>query len=417
MAGPDYLRRTAITRLSVSEREADLLEETIVEWQRGANIATSVGWTNSVTDKRRLQSLCYDDIRDQTDLGSQHTILACFQAAEALKGIHTRKQEGREYSMPEFTSPTVTYDAKTMTLFDDGTVSLATTASRIRCELVLPEDEEGYQYQYLDSEEWQITESTLTARDGEYYLHLGFRKHSSESETDTAEDRTVLGVDLGIENLAVTSTAHFESGRQLLHEHREYEKVRKGLQRTGTESARRTIVRRGDREKRHNRDYLHRVSNRILREASKYDCTHIVFEDLTYIRDAMASSPRFQQWAHRQLVRYVSYKAEEQGIEVEFVDPQNTSRRCCDCGYTSQNNRVNREVFECKSCGSTANADYNAAKNIGWKFVRCGQQHSQRTGDSQLALKSGTVKPNRGFAPYPSVDSGVEAENTDKPAS
>jgi len=46
------------------------------------------------------------------------------------------------------------------------------------------------------------------------------------------------------------------------------------------------------------------------------------------------------------------------------------------------------------------------------RYVRRGQQSSRRTGDSQLALKSGTVKPNAGFTGYPD---GFEAEFTDKP--
>ncbi len=46
------------------------------------------------------------------------------------------------------------------------------------------------------------------------------------------------------------------------------------------------------------------------------------------------------------------------------------------------------------------------------RYVRRGQQSSQRTGNSQLALKSGTLKPNAGFTGYPD---GFEAEFTDKP--
>lgn len=63
-------------------------------------------------------------------------------------------------------------------------------------------------------------------------------------------------------------------------------------------------------------------------------------------------------------------------------------------------------------CESEANADYNAAKNIGMLYVRRGQQSSRRTGDSQLALKSGTVTPSGGFTAYPDE---FEAEFTDKP--
>jgi IS605 OrfB family transposase len=412
VADDDYLRRTAITRLSVSDEQAELLEDTIDEWRTGANIATDIGWGHYETAKRKLQSLAYDDIRSQTRLGSQHAILACFQAAQALKGVDKRKQQDRSYSKPEFTAPTVTYDANTMTLFDDNTVSLATTDSRVRCELVLPEDEDGYQHQYLDSDRWEVTESTLTTRDGDYFLHLGFRKPNPDADESPAEDRTVLGVDLGIENLAVTSTAHFESGQELLHEHREFERVRGGLQETGTESAHRTLVQRGNREERYNRDHLHRASNRVLAEAIAYDCTHIAFEDLTHIRDSMPSQRKFHQWAHHQLVQYVEYKAGAIGIEVVYVNPENTSKRCCECGHTSDGNRTVREFFECESCGATANADYNAAKNVGWRFVRRGLHDSRRTGDSQLALKSGTVKPNRGFVSHSEMES--EAESTDK---
>jgi len=216
VANGDYLRRTAITRLSVSPEQADLVEDTIDEWRTGANIATDIGWEYYETAKRELQSLAYDDVRDHTRLGSQHVILACFQAAQALKGVDECKQQGRNYSKPTFTAPTVKYDANTMTLFDDDTVSLATTDSRVRCELVLPDDEDGYQYQYLDSDEWEVAESTLTVRDGDYFLHLGFRKPKPDADESPAEDRTVLGVDFGIENLAVTSTTHFESGQELL---------------------------------------------------------------------------------------------------------------------------------------------------------------------------------------------------------
>jgi IS605 OrfB family transposase len=410
VASDEYLRRTAITRLSVSPAQAERLEETIDEWRRGANLATDIGWQHDETVQRKLQSLAYDEIRDETSLGSQHTILACFQASEAIKGVHERRSQGRPHSKPVFTAPTVTYDRKTMTLFGDGTVSLATTESRVRCELLLPDEEDGYQYQYLDSDEWEVTESTLTARDGEYFLHLGFRR--PKPECDTAENRTVLGVDLGIENLAVTSTAHFESGAEFRHEHREFERIRGNLQQTRTESAHRTLVQRAGREERYSRDYLHRVSNRILGEAREYDCTHIVFENLTHIRDSMPDARKFHQWAHRMLVQYVRYKARTFEIEVAFVDPKDTSRRCSECGHTSETNRTERDFFECRECGARANADYNAAKNVGLRFVRRGQQNSWRTGGGQLALKSGTVKPNDGFVPYSEQE--IEVESTDK---
>jgi len=406
----DYVRRTAITRLEVTDEQRDLLEETISEWKRGCQIATDIAW-GTCNAKSDVQPLAYDDVREHTDLGSQHAVLATHQAAQAITGCIELRSKGKKVSKPAFTAPTVNYDTRSMTLFDDDTVSLSTTESRVRCSLALPDADDGYQRQYLDSDEWSVTESTLTARDGDYFLHIGFRRPKNDAERNTAEDGTVLGVDLGIENLAVTSTAYFFSGRELTHDLREFEKVRAGLQQTGTRSAHRTLEQLSGRQLRYIRDVLHRASNAIVDEALRYECDVIAFEDLTHIRERTGASWG-HKWAFRTLYEQVEYKAEAVGISVKQVGSAYTSKRCAECGFTADENRLARNDFRCQKCGSEANADYNAAKNIGMRYVRRGQQSSRRTGDSQLALKSGTVTPNAGFTGYPD---GFEAEFTDKP--
>jgi transposase len=244
--------------------------------------------------KSDVQPLAYDDVREDTDLGSQHAILATHQAAQAITGCIEGRSNGKKVSKPTFTAPTVKYDTRTMTLFDDDTVSLSTTESRVRCDLALPDADDGYQQQYLHSDEWGVTESTLTARDGNYFLHIGFRRHKNDTERNTAEDGTALGVDLGIENLAATSTAYFFSGQELAHDLGEFEKVRTGLQQTGTRSAHRTLEQSSGRELRHVRDVLHQASNAIVNEALRYNCDVIAFEDLTHIRDRTGAS-----WGHK----------------------------------------------------------------------------------------------------------------------
>ncbi|WP_436346550.1 RNA-guided endonuclease InsQ/TnpB family protein [Natronorubrum sp. FCH18a] len=405
----DYVRRTAITRLEVTDEQRDLLESTISEWKRGCQIATDMAW-EKCNAKSDVQPLTYDDVREHTDLGSQHAILATHQAAQAITGCIERRSKGKKVSKPTFASPTVKYDTRTMTLFDDGTVSLSTTESRVRCQLALPDADDGYQRQYVDSDTWSVTESTLTARDGEYFLHIGFRRHKNDTERNTAEDGTVLGVDLGIENLAVTSTAYFFTGRELTHNLREFEKVRAGLQQTGTRSAHRTLEQSSGRELRYVRDVLHRASNAIITEALRHECDVIAFEDLTDIRDQTGASWG-HRWAFRTLYKQVEYKAEAVGVSVKQVGSAYTSKRCAECGFTADENRPTRNDFRCVKCESEANADYNAAKNIGMRYVRRGQQSSRRTGNSQLALKSGTVTPSGGFTAHPD---GFEAEFMDK---
>lgn len=404
MSEGSYLRRTAITRAVLTDEQQQLLDETISEWQTACNISSEIGWAHRETGKTELQNLAYDDVREQTRLGSQHAILAIQQAAAALAGTDKIEQLDENYktSRPEFTSDTVKYGRRTMTLFDGGTVSLATVEDRIRCPLALPDDEDGYQHQYLADEDWELTESTLCKRDGDYYLHLGFRKRKPKPKVDSMadnEDRTVLGVDLGIVNIATTSTAYFASGRELRHRHREFERIRANLQQTGTQSAHRTLQQMSGREFRYLRDELHQVANAIVDEALSHECEYIAFENLKHIRERSPPVQTFHKWAHRKLVNLVEYKAEAEGIKIEFVSAENTSRRCPECGHTSANNRVEQTTFECQKCGVTANADYVGAKNVGCRFVRRGLQPSRRTGDGQLALKSGALKPNQGFIP------------------
>jgi len=49
---------------------------------------------------------------------------------------------------------------------------------------------------------------------------------------------------------------------------------------------------------------------------------------------------------------------------VEQVNAAYTSQRCHACGYTAAESRESQARFVCRSCGHTAHADLNAARNI-----------------------------------------------------
>jgi IS605 OrfB family transposase len=398
----EYVRRTAVTRLSVSGEQRALLEATIDAYRDGCQIATDMAW-GRCNIKSDVQPLAYDSIREDTELGSQHAILATHQAAEAITGCHERRSKGLKASKPTFTAPTVIYDTRTMTLFEDNTVSLSTVEGRVRCQLVLPQDADGYQWQFLDDEGWELTESTLTARDGAYYLHMGFRRFRTEqereAENETAENGTVLGVDLGVNNIAVTSTGMFISGGELTHWQNEYEKRRGSLQQTGTRWAHENIQSVGRKETARFTILLHEASNAILAEARENDCTHIAFEDLTDIRERLPDATWQHRWAFHRLFEFVSYKAVEDGVTVQQVNPQYTSPKCShtDCGFTHEDNR-DGSTFECLKCGYTLDSDYNAAKNIAVKYAkRLRRSHKSSDGgvSVDIPLNSGSLTVER----------------------
>ena len=393
MSVDEFHRRTVITRLSVAADDESLLRETVDEWKCGCQLAVDKAW-NTCQSPTAVQQLAYDDIREQTTLGSQHAILACHQTAENIKSCISRRQNGKKASKPTYTTPTVTYDSRTLTVFPyREQVSLTTHGeySRVRADLLLPDSGDGYQYQFLRADSWEPAQSTLHYRGGEWYLHLGFRKPKLDAETETTENGTVLGVDLGVNQIAVTSTARFFSAGALNHNRREFERTRSGLQQTASRSTHRTLESLSGREREYTKHVLHSVANGIIEEAIQHDCDGIVFEQLEGIRDRLPNAAWHSQWAFDRLYTYVEYKAEVEGLFVDTTNPRNTSKRCAECGFVDDSNRPTRETFECQHCGNRNHADYNAAKNVADMYLRRGQQSSPRRGVSQYALKSGTV--------------------------
>ncbi|MBI3413693.1 MAG: transposase [Candidatus Aenigmarchaeota archaeon] len=78
----------------------------------------------------------------------------------------------------------------------------------------------------------------------------------------------------------------------------------------------------------------------------------------------------------------ISYKAEEAGCKVVFVDPKNTTKTCSDCG-TLVGKELCERTHNCPQCGLSIDRDLNAAKNI-LKIATAGQAGSNACGDGTI---------------------------------
>jgi IS605 OrfB family transposase len=393
------IRRTVVVKLAVPDERRPDLRETIERFRQATQMVVDHAFERDedgyvITSRQQLHKLTYQAVRAATD--DFHADLVCAarnHAADAVNGVVQAWQRGKKATKPEFTADTVVYNRNAATYYDDH-CTLATVNGRVTAEFILPAEGENPQTEYLRNDKWEIRESTLHYRNGDYYLHVGVVK---DNESKTAEGGTVLGVDLGVKMLAATSTGRLWSAGYLNHRRREYERIRGSLQQTGTESAHRTLNGLGDRESRWANDQLHCISKALVQEALAHDCSTIVFEDLTDIRERMPGVKAFHVWAFRQLYEYVEYKAAEFGITTTQVDPAYTSQRCSKCGHTARGNRTRQAEFCCQACGYEVHADYNAAKNIGLKHVHAGQKSPRGRATYQLALKSGTLNASDEF--------------------
>ena len=408
------VRRTVPVALNVNSDDAALLEETVDTFLLSAQYVVDHAFRGEyvTTSKTTLDDETYAEVREKTDGFNGGLVQAARnKAAEACKSVVARWKNGKKASKPRFTSPHVVYDHRTATFHDDY-VSLATTGGRIEADYVLPdEDSDTPHSEYLFSDEYEITGAELHSRDGDWVLHIHCKREveSDTSEKATTENGTVLGVDLGVNNLVVASTGTFWTGDEFDHWRREYEKRRGSLQQCGTRWAHENIQSVGRKEEGRFTLTLHRISNELVAEARENGCSVIAFEDLTGIRERTGASWG-HKWAFDRLYDYVDYKAEEHGIEVEQVAPGNTSRRCSHCGFTHPDNR-DSENFECLKCGYENHADYNAAKNIGLRYLRRNQTGGDGGAPLGVRLNSGTLNVNGGYSPGSSeARTGVHAE-------
>lgn len=408
------VRRTVPVALDVDSDDAALLEDTVDTFLWSAQYVVDHAFEGEyvTTSKIQLDEETYDDVREATDGFNGGLVQAARnKAAEACKSVVARWKNGKHASKPTFTSPHVVYDKRTATFHDDS-VSLATTEGRIEADYILPDEDSNTPHsEYFLSDEYEITGAELHYRDGNWVLHVHCKKdvETDTSDQATTENGTVLGVDLGVNTLAVTSTGTFWAGDELDHWRREYEKRRADLQQCGTRWAHQNIESVGRKEEDRFKLMLHRISNGLISEARENGCSVIAFEDLTDIRERTGALWG-HKWAFDRLYDYVEYKAEEYGITVEQVDPENTSRRCSHCGFTHPDNR-DCEAFECLECGYENHADYNAAKNIGLRYLRRNQTGGDGGAPLGVRLNSGIMNANGGYSPASDeAGTGIHAE-------
>jgi IS605 OrfB family transposase len=408
------LRRTVQVKLDVDGSDEERLRDTFRAFQEACQYTVDYAWNNRTDDshidtrKTWLHEQTYDDIKERTGLNTGLIQKARDYAVDSLQQVISRWKEGEQATKPTFQSWFVAYDYRTITYTDEG-CSLATVDGRVQADFLIDETGDNPQTEYL-SEEWERREATLHHRDGDYYLHISVLKEEDVGETESG---TVLGVDLNSTgSFAATSTGMFVGSSDYInHERDEYESRRASLQRNGSRRAHEVIERIGDRFSRWSNQKLHEWANEVVEEAVRYDCSTIVFEELDGIRERISNNKEFQQWAFNQFVAFVEYKAEEYGVSVESVNPEYTSQTCSRCGHTDRSNRRTKHDFECRECGYSVDADYNASKNVGLRYVRRVQKPDDGRATCQLALKSGTLKPSEGN----SSTERLEVEYMDKP--
>jgi putative transposase len=345
-------------KLHIDPATEAALWETLLQFTDCFNAVCTYGWEQNERNGTRLHRATYKSLRQaHPDLPAQLVVAARRKAGEALKSVQERKKQGRSVTCPQSPLCPVRYDARSYWVrLQDGCASLATTQGRVCVPFRLCD----YYTRYAH---WKPCSADLCFRDGAFSLHVVVEAESPEPVCEG-----VLGVDLGIVELATDSEGNSYSGEAVKAVRRRLKRLRSLLQKRDTKSAKRHLKKLRAKQSRFVKNTNHVVSKSLVRTAVQ-SRKALALEDLRCLRDRAETVSREMRWllgnwAFLQLRQFIAYKAEAAGVPVVLVDPRHSSRTCSVCGHCARENRKSQSQFHCQECGFEANADFNAAVNL-----------------------------------------------------
>jgi putative transposase len=382
--------RTIVVQLKPTPEQAQVLARTLKEHTACVNAVAREGFETKCSNGVELHKQTYYPLRAEfPDLPAQLVCAARVKATEAVKSaltwqkkhtvrypklVENARKRGKEppkfkpVRCPHSKLAPIRYDQRSYWVkWECLTCSLATVAGRVEMGFTVPK----YGASYVGG---KVCSADLCFRKGRYFLHIVV----TIPAPNVASSQEMIGVDLGLNRPAVTSTRHFLGDRRWKEQERRIFRLRRKLQSKGTKSAKRHLRKLSGKLFRQRRDHDHVLSKRIVQNA--LPGSTIMLENLTNIRDTSTmgrgkqhkpvdNKRRMHSWSFAQFHSFLSYKAEARGIAVVKIDPRHTSQTCSHCGHQARNNRRSQSLFLCRKCGYCLNADLNAAYNIKAKHL------------------------------------------------
>ena len=332
------VRTTAKIKIKTSPE----IIRTIKVYQKALQFCIDTSWNMRIKNNIKLHPFVYKSIRKK-GLQSQLAIACIKQACGIVKKAKFK---------PIINNFFMEYDFPRSASFKNNILSLAAVKGRVKIPFSVPACYEEY------FKSWKVCESILKIdKKGRCFFNFSFSKEVN-TEGSSLQAR-VLGIDLGINNLAVTSDNRF-FGKDIKQQRIKRDNLISELQAKGTRACKRKLKSLSGKWKQFMAFSNHNISKRIIEPLRSGDV--IIMEDLSNIRKTARYNKWVHKWAFRQMQSFIEYKAVRKGIRVVYINPAYTSKTCNRCHNfdTSRNNGF----FKCNICSHSIQSDINGARKI-----------------------------------------------------
>jgi putative transposase len=343
------MKLIANIKLLPTKEQEKALRETLERCNKACDWLSAKAWEACKFQQFALHKITYAECRESFDLSAQAAIRCIAKVADAYKLDRKCQRAFRKHSAQP-------YDDRIFRFVSGDAVSIWTLEGRIKVPFVCGERQRALLT-------YRKGEVDLMCVKGKWYLACV----CDVPDPDEIGIEDVLGVDLGIVNLAFDSNGTCYSGGDIERVRSNLAKRKASLQRKGTKAAKRRLKKLAGKQARFQKHTNHCISKALVCEAQRLHAA-IALEELKGIRSRVKARrkhrAKLHNWAFAQLRSFVGYKARIAGIPVLFVDPRYTSKGCRMCGTIDNKNRPNQSTFSCVSCSHTEHADLHAARNI-----------------------------------------------------
>lgn len=183
-----------------------------------------------------------------------------------------------------------------------------------------------------------------------------------------AEAAGKVGIDLGLTHFAILSSGEKVAAPNTFRKHeaklaklqRRLAKKQKGSARRA--KAKRKVARLHAKVADARRDFLHKLSTRLINENQVIAIESLAVSNMQKNR-CLAKSISDASWS--EFVRQLEYKAQWYGRTLIGIDRwYPSSKRCSDCGHTVSKLPLSVREWVCPECGTIHDRDINAARNV-----------------------------------------------------
>jgi putative transposase len=333
----------------------DELKNLLEDFREMVNFCIDYAYRRRITSYAKLRKGVYEDWKRRWGYSTHFCHSACKIALAMLKTHRKRRREGK----PEARKLFMQLDPQLYKFYGDAIRISVKPRRFIFINLRYGE----YQKKFIDAwREGKLKTGEITIN--ETKVIVPFKK-----KVDMQNPRDWIAIDVNESNVtAVSSNPHMlKMPNELRTIHTTYFNIRRKIQKLAKlkpKTALRLLKKYSGREGRRTRDLCHKISREVV-DFSKEHNMGIIMEDLKGIRRRIRYGRRLNRrlhaWNFRKLQSYIEYKANLDGLPVEYISAKYTSTLCPICGGKLAPNGY--RLLRCR-CGYENDRDVIACLNM-----------------------------------------------------